>query len=277
MLAPVTTDTIRRFAARDLCLHAHLLHACDPPSPELERAKRVLYGGPEEAPIAFFADDPTEPRLVATRGDALFLEGTLAPDRAGELAAWLEEASPRVVGTRSEALKEVLAGVFGREGWRRQGLYGCAPGELRPRPGSHEVRPLVAGDGAAMDALVAANRHEGIVDRAAGGSGSVPRDYRFMCDGLPVACYGAFEDGALVGMISTVAVTDGYDSVCTLFVDRRYRRRGIAAALLSRAVADRHAEGHGVDYGAANDDPGICALVTGLGFRRTATGHIRWC
>lgn len=59
----------------------------------------------------------------------------------------------------------------------------------------------------------------------------------------PVRYWAAWSDGAIRGYFSAWQGVDGVGQVEDLFVQREYRHRGLATALMHRCVADARAEG----------------------------------
>lgn len=76
-----------------------------------------------------------------------------------------------------------------------------------------------------------------------------------------IRCYGAFEGGALVGMLAT---RNEGTHITLFFVDEAYHRRGIGKALFALARAEAEAEAITV-----NSSPYAVDIYQRLGFRAT--------
>lgn len=76
--------------------------------------------------------------------------------------------------------------------------------------------------------------------------------------------WGAFEDDYLVG----VCAFRGLDHISLMFVDPQYHRRGIATALVKKAVADCKELDPELDHVTVNSSPYAVPFYEALGFEK---------
>lgn len=151
---------------------------------------------------------------------------------------------------------------------REDSLVMLLEGELRAAAKPFDVRPLVDAGGWAEHArLHAADWAEHRPEEAEKGEmlaasnrGKSP----------PVRYFLGYVDGVARGYFNAWAGIDGVGQVEMLFVEKEYRRRGLATALIARCVAECRAQGAGpvVIVASATDTPKT--MYAAMGFRPVA-------
>ena len=89
----------------------------------------------------------------------------------------------------------------------------------------------------------------------------------------PMRCWIAHEDGVDCGFFSSWPGENGVGKVEDLFVPEEFRRRGIATALIARAVSDARERGAGPVVIGARVDDWPKSLYQRLGFRPILLQH----
>lgn len=236
--------------------YRHVLSVLDSDSPEYRLCRlgnlpfvASIYGNPDEdAEKEQLADWLIwdEPDSV----EILRLE-SLLQQREGRVSQLI------VLGQKAfDALQPHLAdGV-----WRLSRNYSLTEDRFTPcisnlvRPLTPEDRPCV--ERAARTYEVA--RHH-----------STMRDFDKMAKGHTYKCWGAFVDDGLVGYVSTNPICAGVTEISWIFTAEPFRRRGIAAGLLTAACETAFSQGNAVGYhaGSAGDD--LDRMVRSVGFQET--------
>jgi len=226
-------------------------------------------------------DETHEYRLVRIGNLPLILTTYEEPDagsrreQLADLLIWDEPSSPeageigRFVREREGVLSQILMlgeKAFGTlrpcltEGaWRLSRNYELTQDRFIPRP-SGLVRPLTPEDRQCVDKAIEtyeiAKHHSTI------------RDFDQRAGGRRCKCWGAFVDNDLVGFVSTNPIFTGVTEISWIFTAEPFRRRGIAAGLLTAACEDAFSRGDAVGYhaGGAGDD--LDRMVHTVGFRK---------
>jgi ribosomal protein S18 acetylase RimI-like enzyme len=180
---------------------------------------------------------------------------------ARQAAEIFRQSGMHELSLRGEAAFRAMRAFLAEGSWRMSRDYGLIRERFRPRP-SQSVRRLGVQDWSALRRLP-----------ELGESKSMLRDFGYMEQGLPVVCYGAFQDGLLVGFCSTNPICCGVTEISWIVVASGFRRRGLAAGLLTAACEEAFARDDAVGYyaGSAGDD--LDAMVHGLGFEELAANY----
>lgn len=179
---------------------------------------------------------------------------------ASRIAGFLDEHVTSQLVVLGEPAFKALRPKLPDGVWRRSRNYELIPGGFKPRP-SDLVRRLTHEDRAHVEKAI--RIHEAAAHR------STMRDFDAMAEGRPARCWGAFVDGDLAGFVSTNPICAGVTEMSWIFTAEPFRRRGIAAGLLSAACDEALSRGHLVGYhaGSAGDD--LDHMVRQIGFTET--------
>ncbi|MCX6376825.1 MAG: GNAT family N-acetyltransferase [Armatimonadetes bacterium] len=159
--------------------------------------------------------------------------------------------------------------------WRLSRNYGLTHQDFKSRP-SDLVRRLVPVDRPHIEK--AAEAYEGARHH------STMRDFAAMAAGRPVRCWGAFTDGGLAGFVSTNPICAGVTEISWIFTAEAFRRRGIAAGLLTAACEEALGLGDMVGYHAGGTGDDLDRMVRSTGFIETlptyrfipASSKVQW-
>lgn len=144
--------------------------------------------------------------------------------------------------------------------WRLSRNYELVQDHLMTHP-SDLVRPLTPEDRPYVEKAI--QTYEVAKSR------STIRDFNRMAEGYPCKCWGAFVDDDLVGYVSTNPIYTGVTEISWIFTAEPFRRRRIAAGLLTAACEEALSRGDAVGYhaGGAGDD--LDRMVRSVGFEET--------
>jgi len=184
-----------------------------------------------------------------------------------ELRAWFKSHDRQLRFEILEPLWPELAPELVRQGVKLQGrmpLMLCGPGDLRVRavPVSVSIEPVTAesSDDAIRELLTTARR--GFADAPDPTDQDVTEQRAALAAGR-YRCVLAHCDGRPAGAGSMSIGNDELVGIATL---PEYRRRGIAAAVSSRLVAEHFEKGAGLAWLSAGDQVAR-AVYEGIGFR----------
>ena len=281
------TQTILDFCHRDRLRYSGLISNLAPSATASNEAMmerywvddgRLVYRGeqPREVEVHndYYLDARENPSLLACvrvikSRAKLRLEGTLQSGNDQEVRAWIRELAPVGVATTHGAIKRCLSDELGVADWREAGQYAATVEDFTPSM-VHPVRRSSPADRLLWQRFVDGNMDDSMVSGRKG-SGSVVREFEFMCMGLPVDYYVAEKEGEIAGVVSIGPIVDRYDGIGALFVAPGHRRQGFGRSLLSVAVQDILARGRQPFYFAGGDAGPLLPLLIGLGYRLNST------
>lgn len=243
---PIAKDVMTRchdvgavleFCGRDHIRYRHIIENLTEPAPEWTKAFHTYYGYLPDMEADCFVDAPQEISLLGYyRNRRLRLDG--ASDRVplDGLREWCSRLNPYGVATTFESLMYLLREVVGSDGWSRDCHY-TVTAETFCEHASHEVVRLTPAD---------LNAYEAFLERPADvpflnvrrADGKLARDFQFLCEGVPMDCYGVRMDGDIVGALTVQPMTNLSDELSRVYVAREYRGQGIAQSLISHATRD---------------------------------------
>jgi GNAT superfamily N-acetyltransferase len=217
--------------------------------------------------LTYYVDNEDEVGLlVRVAGRQIRAEGRIR--RYTEFATWCRRLEPTKMETTQKTTSDCLDHTFGPVEWREAGAEYTATDETFQPHGVVDVRKLTPDDRPVWRRFVQRYAHEPMVNGRPGSQAGV-RDFEFMCMGLPVAYYVTMQDDEITGFLSVNRFTETCDEIASLFVPPEFRRRGLAASLLSAATRDILAAGHRPGYhagGSPVERPDLFGLLTKLGF-----------
>lgn len=196
--------------------------------------------------------------IVRPWGNVCLVLGEPSDDEAREIAAFLPSAGINELHTVGDPGMRALKRWITDGRWQMSRQYCLESAGFRPRP-STLVRQLGPGDRQSIEAAIEAYK----VARHC----ATMRDFDYMAERRPVACYGAFADGELAAFCSSNPVYTGITEISWIFTAEPYRRRGLAAGVLTSACEQAFARGDVVAYFNGESTEGVYRMVTSEGFR----------
>jgi hypothetical protein len=211
--------------------------------------------GRPEHELHFIGETPV---LIVKPWGVCFVPRDPTDDEAAQVAAFLPLIEFGELYAVGEAAMHALRRHITDGRWQISRQYSLGKADFVARP-SDCVRKLGPSDRNHVEKAVETYR---VAKHCA-----TIRDFNYMAQGQPVTCHGAFMDGGLAAFCSSNPVYTGITEISWIFTAEPYRRRSLAAGLLTVAAEEAFARGDVVSYFNGEATEGVYAMVTGIGFR----------
>jgi GNAT superfamily N-acetyltransferase len=240
------------------------------------RSQRVMGGSRVEHPLATIVCSPDRPDVWdANHGSGVT---AVAPDEIEAVLRALDSAMPTGTGVRKFFCDPFTPPPFvarlALDGFAREGTVQLVlEGELSARPREPAIRLAESDDDwRAVADLTAENMAEDAArqGREAPGAGFLRQMVGLRRElSADLSMWLARDAGEDCGFFASWPGIEGMGMVEWLFVRQRWRRRGVATALIAHAVADARARGAGPVLIGASAGPDALPrrLYASLGFR----------
>ena len=236
--------------------HRHVLGILDPKYTEWRPGGKPAYR------LQFVGALPL--LIVESTGTCMLLGDPNEPE-ARQAVEVFHDSGLHELSLREETAFRTIRAYLSDGSWRISRDYGLIQERFRPRP-SESIRKLGVQDREEI-------REACLRLPELGESKSTLRDFGYMEQGLPVICYGAFQDGSLVGFCSTNPICKGVTETSWVIVANEFRRMGLAAGLLTLACEEAFVQGNAVGYYAGSAGEDLDAMVRSLGFQELKANY----